>query len=193
MTTVQTFCLPTGPIESIPRDDPHSEVWRLLESVTDPEIPVVSLRDMGVLRAIRTNGSQLEVIITPTYSGCPAIEQMKDDIVQTLAQAKRTVNVMTEIFPVWSSDWLTQTAREKLQRYGIAPPHSVPTIEASCATEVVINFARNRSTHPKQDGVACPQCKSMNTTETSHFGSTACKALYRCLDCMEPFDYFKPY
>jgi ring-1,2-phenylacetyl-CoA epoxidase subunit PaaD len=181
--------LPDGPINRKEPADAHYATWTILESVCDPEIPVVNLREMGILRAVRQSASGLEVVITPTYSGCPAMSQMEDDVVNALAQAGMAARVLTQIAPAWSTDWMTEEAREKLRVYGIAPPHP-----SGCATgsTSVIQFAAKK-TGDKALAVACPQCGSHNTTETSHFGSTACKALYRCLSCQEPFDYFKPY
>lgn len=170
--------------------DPHYAVWTLLEAVTDPEIPVVSLREMGVLRAVRDSHDGLEVVITPTYSGCPAMSQMEDDVKAVLAGAGLTAQVLTVLAPAWSTDWMTPQARDKLRAYGIAPPQA-----SACANQGqhVIQFAAPKGAAGAQPNVICPQCGSDNTTETSHFGSTACKALYRCLACLEPFDYFKPY
>lgn len=181
--------LPDGPIALKEPNDAFYATWNLLESVTDPEIPVVNLREMGILRAVRQTATGLEVVITPTYSGCPAMSQMQDDVVNALAKAGVAARVLTQIAPAWSTDWMTPEAREKLRAYGIAPPHP-----SGCGTPVgnVMQFAA-RKTSGAERTVACPQCGSDNTTETSHFGSTACKALYRCLNCLEPFDYFKPY
>ncbi len=182
--------LPDGPIAQKQPTDSHFSTWNLLESVTDPEIPVVNLREMGILRAVRQTDSGLEVVITPTYSGCPAMSQMADDVVNALAQAGVAARVLTQIAPAWSTDWMTPEGREKLRAYGIAPPHP-----SGCApgTTNVIRFASKNIASSAELTVACPQCGSTNTSETSHFGSTACKALYRCLNCLEPFDYFKPY
>ena len=165
-------------------------VWDILEAVTDPEIPVVSLREMGILRDVRTaaNGHGLEVIITPTYSGCPAMSQMEDDIQTALSQAGIAARVVTQLAPAWTTDWMSAPAREKLRAYGIAPP--LPNACAGSPSGNVVQFSARRGLAVN---VACPQCGSDNTTEISHFGSTACKALYRCLSCLEPFDYFKPY
>lgn len=190
MTTVRTDVLPEGPIAEKQAPEPHHAVWALLESVTDPEIPVVSLREMGILRSVREGPEGLEVVITPTYSGCPAMSQMEDDVKAALAHAGLQARVLTQLAPAWSTDWMTPQARSKLKAYGIAPPQP-----AACAGSgaSVIQFAAKKTAHAAQPAVACPRCGSSNTTETSHFGSTACKALYRCLDCLEPFDYFKPY
>ena len=168
----------------------HHAIWELLESVTDPEIPVVNLREMGILRAVRQGPQGLEVVITPTYSGCPAMGQMEDDVVAALARGGVAARVVTQLAPAWTTDWMTTEARAKLRAYGIAPPARKACI--ATANAQVMAFAPRKGLAVR-DTVACPQCGSDNTTEISHFGSTACKALYRCLSCMEPFDYFKPY
>jgi len=182
--------LPDGPLAQSQEAQEHHAIWELLEEVTDPEIPVVNLREMGILRAVRKGPQGLEVVITPTYSGCPAMSQMEDDVVSALSRAGVAARVITQLAPAWSTDWLTPEGREKLRAYGIAPP-----VKSACASPTgnsVIAFAPRKGLG-QVDSVTCPQCGSDNTTEISHFGSTACKALYRCLKCMEPFDYFKPY
>lgn len=182
--------LPDGPIPQKEPSEPFYAVWNLLESVTDPEIPVVNLREMGILRSVRQTAAGLEVVITPTYSGCPAMSQMHDDVANALSIAGMAARVLTQIAPAWSTDWMTPEGREKLRAYGIAPPHASHCGESNAN---IIQFASKNRAARADLAVPCPQCGSQNTTETSHFGSTACKALYRCLDCLEPFDYFKPY
>ncbi len=167
---------------------PVERAWALLEHLSDPEIPVVSLRELGILRDVRQGAQGLEVVITPTYSGCPAMGQIEDDVKAALVTEGLQATVVTQLAPAWTTDWMTDAAREKLRAYGIAPPHACSSAPSGAAN--VVQFAAR--TAPGET-VHCPQCGSGNTTETSHFGSTACKALYRCLDCMEPFDYFKPY
>ena len=180
--------LPDGPLAPSQETHAHHAIWDLLESVTDPEIPVVNLREMGILRAVRQGPQGLDVVITPTYSGCPAMGQMEDDVAHALSSAGVAARVVTQLAPAWSTDWITAEGREKLRAYGIAPP-----MKSACAAAgaQVLTFASKGLN--VRDTVACPQCGSEDTTEISHFGSTACKALYRCLSCMEPFDYFKPY
>ncbi len=159
-------------------------VWAALEDLADPEIPVVSLRDLGILRDVREGPDGLEVVITPTYSGCPAMSQIEDDVRSTLEKCGIPARVVTQLAPAWTTDWMTESGKEKLRAYGIAPPHATP------AGSSVVRFIAK----PAQTAaVPCPHCGSANTVETSHFGSTACKALYKCRDCQEPFDYFKPY
>ena len=167
---------------------PAEQAWHVLEALSDPEIPVITLRELGILREVREGAQGMEVVITPTYSGCPAMGQIEDDVKTALATAGLQATVVTQLAPAWTTDWMTDTARDKLRAYGIAPPPACASEKAGSAN--VVQFAARSA---KPEVVACPQCGSSNTTETSHFGSTACKALYRCLDCMEPFDYFKPY
>ena len=172
-----------------------SEIWQTLETLTDPEIPVVSLREMGILREVRGDTLRgFEVVITPTYSGCPAMEQIHDDVLAAMRQLGHMARVVTQLAPAWTTDWMTAEAHEKLRAYGIAPPlactsSSTPTHAHAQQTQV-LTFAKRPIAH---HNIACPQCASDNTTEISHFGSTACKALYKCLACQETFDYFKPY
>jgi len=168
-----------------PPTDLCARAWEVLEAIPDPEIPVVSIRELGILRDVNARPDGLEIVITPTYSGCPAMGQIEDDIVSALAAAGLTGQVVTQLAPGWTTDWITPDAKERLRAYGIAPPHTTTP-----DTPQVVNFAARPLTRAP---VACPRCGSLDTTETSHFGSTACKALYRCLACREPFDYFKPY
>ena len=161
---------------------------RLLATVTDPEIPVVSLDEMGIVRGVfeEADGG-IRVVITPTYSGCPAMTQIEDDIRAVLQPLGQKITVETQLSPAWTTDWMTSTAKEKLRAYGIAPHQCGRTGNTSHDT---VKFSRRGALI---EAVPCPQCGSNNTTEVSPFGSTACKAQFRCLDCLEPFDYFKPY
>jgi ring-1,2-phenylacetyl-CoA epoxidase subunit PaaD len=204
-----TLATPIASHARAPQNSAVEQAWALLESLTDPEIPVVTLRELGILRDVRmtpnTEGSeQLEVVITPTYSGCPAMGQIEDDVRNLLKDHGLQGRVVTQLAPAWTTDWMTQEAKDKLRAYGIAPPHSGAdhdclthgVKEGSSGNTSIVQFAARSASNPGRHellAVPCPQCGSDNTTETSHFGSTACKALYRCLDCMEPFDYFKPY
>ena len=173
-----------GDIVNAMPESVRQQVWDALEGLTDPEIPVVTLRELGILRDVRSTPDGLEVVITPTYSGCPAMGQIEDDVRATLAGLGIAARVVMQLSPAWTTDWMTDEAREKLRLYGIAPPHQRPAPDVS-----VVRFMAR----PKADPVACPRCGSTHTAVSSQFGSTACKALYRCLDCREPFDYFKPY
>ena len=155
-----------------------TRVWAILESVPDPEIPVVSIRELGILRGVQESGGELHVIITPTYSGCPAMGQIEDDIHAALAAEGIQASIVTRLSPAWTTDWMTDCAKDKLRAYGIAPPH---TVEA----EPLVVLERARRT------TACPFCGSSNTEEKSEFGSTACKAIHFCNSCHQPFDSFK--
>ena len=155
------------------------EVWRWLEDVADPEIPVVSVVDLGIVRDVSWGDDTLTVTVTPTYSGCPATAVIALEITQALhSHGVRNVKIETQLSPSWTTDWITDQAREKLRNYGIAPPVG----EASCAGAM-------KAAGP----VACPHCGSENTEEISRFGSTPCKASWRCKACLEPFDYFKSF
>lgn len=163
-------------------------IEQALAHLADPEIPVVSLTELGILRGVREGADGVpEVVITPTYSGCPAMGQIEDDIVSALREAGLQGRVVTQLSPAWTTDWMSGVAREKLRSYGIAPPQCG---SHKPQTGGVLQFSRHAA---RPVDVPCPQCGSHNTTQTAAFGSTACKALYRCLACLEPFDYFKPY
>lgn len=147
----------------------QAQITDLLKQVTDPEIPVVSIADLGILREIKTENDQLEIVITPTYTGCPAMMEIEKDINNTLKSAGiLEFKITTVLSPAWSTDFMTEIGKQKLKEYGIAPPN--PTDE---------------------NDIECPNCKSHNTEMISQFGSTACKSLFKCHDCLEPFDYFK--
>ena len=161
-----------------------ARAWQALDAVLDPEVPVLSVVELGIVRDVRVDGEHVEVTLTPTYSGCPATEVIADAVVQALRHAgAREVRVRTQLAPAWTTDWIAPAAAEKLRHYGIAPPHL-----AAVAGEQPLRF------HPRipANGVACPRCASVHTQQLSAFGATACKSLYRCLDCLEPFEYFKP-
>jgi ring-1,2-phenylacetyl-CoA epoxidase subunit PaaD len=147
--------------------------------VPDPEIPAISVTDLGIVRDVQADEDGVDVVVTPTYSGCPATEAIERSIRESLAAAgAREVRVRQQLSPAWSTDWIAEDARERLRAYGIAPP-------GACAGAV----ERPLSFVPR---VACPRCDSADTERLSQFGSTACKALYRCRACREPFEYFKP-
>lgn len=155
-----------------------NEIWAFLHEVPDPEIPVISVVDLGIVRSVEYVNNTLEVVLTPTYSGCPATAVIEGDVSQKL-QEKGISNfsVVTKLNPAWTTDWLTEEAKQKLIEYGIAPPVE-PTEDKSTLFQDKVE-------------VACPRCKSFNTKLVSNFGSTPCKAFYQCNDCLEPFDYFK--
>ena len=154
------------------------EILHALNEIPDPEIPVISIVELGVIREIKLNESAVEVIITPTYSGCPAMKQMETDVHKKLVEKGfKEIKITTVFNPAWTTDWMSAEAKKKLQDYGIAPP------EESTSDK---SFLSNK---PKM--ITCPRCKSKNTVMVSQFGSTACKALYKCNECLEAFDYFK--
>ena len=156
----------------------EADIFTLLDAIPDPEIPVISIVELGVIRRVSSQDKTVEVTITPTYSGCPAMKQMEDDVRKKLLEnGFETVNIQMVYQPAWTTDWLGAEAKLKLQKYGIAPP------EESTSDKSFL------SGKPKQ--VTCPHCKGRNTVLVSQFGSTACKALYKCQDCLEAFDYFK--
>lgn len=156
----------------------NSHIWKLLEAVPDPEIPVLSVIDLGVIRKIEELEDKVVITITPTYSGCPAMNQFEADITDHLSKhGYQSIEIKTTYNPAWTTDWLTDEAKLKLEKYGIAPPQEKTTDKSFLLGE--------------SPTVKCPQCKSTNTKLVSQFGSTACKALYQCKDCKEPFDYFK--
>ena len=154
-------------------------ITKLLEQVPDPEIPVLSVFDLGVIRNIEIEHEAVEITITPTYSGCPAMNVFEEDIVTKLEEnGYKNVKIITTLSPPWTTDWISDEARQKLEDYGIAPPVRGTADKGALFTEGIKN-------------VKCPQCGSHNTELINQFGSTACKALYKCNDCLEPFDYFK--
>jgi ring-1,2-phenylacetyl-CoA epoxidase subunit PaaD len=151
--------------------------WDALNAVPDPEIPVLSVVELGIVRDVQLDGDTARVTVTPTYSGCPAAEVIRDAIVAALRSAGAgEVEVRTQLAPAWTTDCIGPDAAEKLRRYGIAPPHAV-------AAEQPLRF------HPRD--AACPRCGSTRTERLAAFGATACKSLHRCVDCREPFEHFK--
>lgn len=163
-------------------------VWRTLGRVPDPEIPVLSIVDLGIVRDVEWRGDELVVTVTPTYSGCPATELIMADIGRALAAAGfATHRLEIRLAPAWTTDWITAEGRERLTRYGIAPP-GASAAPAQSTIDATALFRRSQGA-----GVPCPRCGSTHTRELSRFGSTPCKAQYRCEVCREPFDYFKPH
>lgn len=156
----------------------EKEIFDILSEIPDPEIPVISIKDLGILQKVELKDGNCEVSITPTYSGCPAMKLIEDQIKEALA-GKEVGNVKVNLVysPAWSTDWISEDAKERLRKYGIAPP-----LHSTVDKGILIG---------KPKVIKCPQCGSQNTEMISQFGSTACKALYKCLDCKEPFDYFK--
>ena len=160
-----------------PRGDDLARAWDVLAQVMDPEVPVVSVVDLGIVRDLDWRAGHLHLVVTPTYSGCPATEVIEGDIRQALEQAGFPApDLERRLTPAWSTDWISELGRERLRLYGIAPPQG---------------SASKRSLLGETPQECCPQCGSSHTELLSQFGSTACKALYRCRECLEPFDYFK--
>lgn len=153
-----------------------SDITALISSIPDPEVPVLTIADLGILRSIEEVDGQVVVTITPTYSGCPAMHYIEQEVLAALASSDLSGRVEMVFSPAWTTDWMTPVGREKLRDYGIAPPRP---------TETAISIRR--------DTITCPQCSSSNTELISQFGSTACKSLRRCVDCLEPFDHFKEF
>ena len=166
-------------VVAAPSNPPASTeaVWQMLREVADPELPFLSVVDLGVVRDVRLGGDRgVEVDITPTYSGCPAMEVIENTVRDRLVEAGfEDAHVIRRFRPAWTTDWMTEEGKRLLEAHGYAPPGKAPA-----ADELV------------QLPVSCPHCKSRNTEVVSEFGSTACKALRRCRDCGEPFDHFKP-
>jgi len=168
-----------------PSAERERHAWRVLDDVLDPEVPAISVTDLGIVRAVHAHDDTLEVVVTPTYSGCPATEVIAQSIVDAIEGAGLgPVRVTQRRAPAWTTDWITPEGREKLRRYGIAPPGACGSDDPQGGQVAPIRLmARN---------IACPRCGSAHTERLAAFGSTACKALYRCLDCREPFEHFKP-
>jgi ring-1,2-phenylacetyl-CoA epoxidase subunit PaaD len=158
-------------------------VWRIAAAVPDPELPMVTLADLGILREVSNDGNSVTVTITPTYSGCPAMREIGSDLRYRLSQAGFVdVAIRTQLSPPWSSDWITTEGRAKLSAAGIAPPEPAGGRPAGPVPLTLTLVLRS---------ISCPRCGSVRTEQTSQFSGTACKALYRCRDCQEPFEYVK--
>lgn len=161
-----------------------SQAWDVLRGVLDPEVPAISVTDLGIVRDVIEHDDGLEVVVTPTYSGCPATEVIEQAISDAIVAAGLgPARVTQRRAPAWTTDWITPEGRERLRAYGIAPPGSCATEATSGNVQAIRLMARN---------VACPRCGSAQTERLSAFGSTACKSLYRCVACREPFEHFKP-
>ena len=155
------------------------QAWAILGRVPDPEIPVISVTELGIVRDVQATDDVVDVVVTPTYSGCPATEVIERSIREALiAAGAAEVRVTTQLAPAWTTDWIEPQAREQLRIYGITPPGTT-----GAGQEQPLQFV------PRID---CPRCGSADTERLSQFGATACKALYRCRSCREPFEYFKP-
>ncbi|MDR7189002.1 ring-1,2-phenylacetyl-CoA epoxidase subunit PaaD [Microbacterium sp. BE35] len=168
MVTLRQVQRPVGEAE---------RAWEVAASVLDPEVPVLTIEDLGVLRDVTVDAGRVTVTITPTYSGCPAMDAIRDDVVLALTSAGfDDVDVRLVLAPAWTTDWMTDAGKHKLVEYGIAPP----TGRAAMSGPIRLQLS-----------VRCPRCGSLDTRELARFGSTSCKALYECRACLEPFDHFK--
>ena len=164
-------------------DERITAAWRVLHTVLDPEVPALSLPDLGIVRGVLPHADHLEVVLTPTYSGCPATEVISASVVDALdAAGLGPTRITMQRAPAWTSDWISDDGRRKLRDYGIAPPGPV-----AAGDGVPVRLIGRRSA-----AVACPRCASLLTERLSAFGATACKSLYRCTSCREPFEHFKP-
>lgn len=177
-------------METIPSPITEASIWKLLETVADPEVPVLSVVDLGVVRKVEleplhsptspdTRDYAIRLTVTPTYTGCPAMDVMKIQMqMALLAKGFTQITLQQELSPAWTTDWMSDAGKEKLKAYGIAPPQYK---QAVCTPD----------SFQEEEAIQCPLCNSYHTRLVSQFGSTACKALYQCQDCKEPFDYFK--
>lgn len=156
----------------------EKQIWKILKEVKDPEVPVLSIIDLGIVRGVKTSEDKIEITITPTYSGCPAMDVISMDIrLKLIEKGFRNISIQEQLSPAWTTDWMSEDGKQKLKTFGIAPPNPK---QQFCSTEMF-----------QQEAVQCPRCNSYHTEVISQFSSTACKAMYRCLDCKEAFDYFK--
>lgn len=156
----------------------EEQIWNILEDVKDPEIPVLSVIDLGIVRSVKTAVEKIDITITPTYSGCPAMDVIAMDIrLKLIEKGYRNVSIQLQLSPAWTTDWMSEEGKQKLKAFGIAPPNPK---QQFCTSEMF-----------QQEAVQCPRCNSYHTELISQFGSTACKSMYRCLDCKEAFDHFK--
>lgn len=156
----------------------EEQLWHILEEVKDPEVPVLSIIDLGIVRDVSVGSDQINIVITPTYSGCPAMDVISMDIrLKLIEKGYRNVSIQQKLSPAWTTDWMTEEGKKKLKAFGIAPPNPK---QQFCTSEMF-----------REEAIECPHCHSYHTELISQFSSTACKAMYRCLDCKEAFDYFK--
>jgi ring-1,2-phenylacetyl-CoA epoxidase subunit PaaD len=156
----------------------EQQIRSILEEVKDPEVPVLSVIDLGIIRSVQVRGEQILITITPTYSGCPAMDVIQMDIrLKLIERGYKNITIQQVLSPAWTTDWMSEEGKKKLKEYGIAPPNPK---QQFCSSQMFL-----------QEAVQCPRCGSFHTELISQFGSTACKSLYRCLNCKEPFDHFK--
>lgn len=164
---------------TLTKDISIQKIKDVLEQVTDPEVPVLSVMDLGIVRDIKINGEELEIVITPTYSGCPAMDVIAINIrLALIEQGFKKIKITQVLSPAWTTDWMSEEGKKKLKEYGIAPPNPKQQV---CTDKYFT----------PHEAVQCPHCDSWHTHRISEFGSTPCKSLFACDDCKEPFDYFK--
>ena len=172
-------------------------IWRALAAVPDPEIPVISVVDLGIIRGVEWRDDEWVISVTPTYSGCPATEVIASDIGRALVAAGvGRFRIETRLAPAWTTDWISPDARQRLADYGIAPPGAGAAVSSQIdeiAQTSRIDISALHRHRTEAANVPCPRCNSTRTRQQSRYGSTPCKAQYRCDDCLEPFDYFKPH
>ncbi len=176
-----------APLPIHPGMTPEERGWAVLAGVADPEVPAVSVVDLGIVRELRAEADGLVVVLTPTYSGCPATEQIERNVLDALeAAGLGPVRAELRRAPAWTTDWITEQGRQRMLAYGIAPP-------GACGrpAEAPLRFMPRRDP-VAPEAIACPRCGSHHTEQLSAFGSTACKSLWRCVACREPFEHFKP-
>lgn len=155
----------------------EQEIWSLLKDVYDPEVPVLSVLDLGIVRQVKTEDDHISITITPTYSGCPAMDAIAMNIrLKLMEKGYRKVTIQQQLSPAWTTDWMSEEGKQKLKAYGIAPPYASKKSSGALFEETKVE---------------CPFCHSANTELLSEFSSTACKSMYRCLECKEAFDHFK--
>ena len=157
----------------------EQDIWQILQEVKDPEVPVLSVIDLGIVRSVQIDeDDKINITITPTYSGCPAMDVINMDIrLKLIEKGYRNISITQSLSPAWTTDWMSEEGKRKLKEYGIAPPNPK---QQFCKEEMFV-----------EEAVQCPRCHSHHTQLISQFASTACKSMYRCLDCKEAFDYFK--
>ena len=175
----------------------QAAAWAVLAAVPDPELPALSLMDLGIVREVRVeDDGRVHVVLTPTYSGCPATEVITQSVMLALTEAGLgPAQVSHRLAPAWTTDWISDAGKEKLRAYGIAPPGPALGLEGSSGQSPGHSPGRSPNSavlHFRPRALVCPRCGSRNTERLSAFGSTACKALHRCLACREPFEHFKP-
>ncbi|HEU4946933.1 MAG TPA: 1,2-phenylacetyl-CoA epoxidase subunit PaaD [Kribbella sp.] len=158
------------------RPPSDARIWAAVAEVVDPEVPVLTIEDLGVLRQVRRDGDEVVVVITPTYSGCPAMDVIRREVEDALERLGARGRVETVLSPAWTTDWMSEAGKAKLEEFGIAPPTGHRAVGGPVALSLTVR---------------CPLCGSPDTTELSRFGSTSCKSLWRCNACREPFDHFK--